>query len=66
MADCEHNWVYQSETADTVTHKCTKCPATHTRPKGSSSGHVGRVYAVALAVMVAVCIAATIWAGGAA
>jgi hypothetical protein len=29
----DHNPAYQSETATTVTHKCTKCGATFTRPK---------------------------------
>lgn len=48
MADCEHNWVYDSETTTTVTHRCTKCKATNTRPKGKS----GR-FAVASSVLVA-------------
>ena len=33
MTDCQHDWVKTKETADEVTHQCTKCKATYTRPK---------------------------------
>lgn len=75
-----HNWVNTSETATQVTHKCSKCGQTYTRTRLALADalrqlwpalrparrSVGRAYAVALLVMVALCVAATIWAGGAA
>ena len=32
-----HNWVNIHETPTQVTHQCTKCKATNTRPKGKAS-----------------------------
>jgi hypothetical protein len=31
----DHAWEHDSETKTTVTHKCSKCGATHTRAKGN-------------------------------
>lgn len=55
-----HNWVNVSETARQVTHRCSKCGETYTRSRGD------RMFVVLMLVMAAVCVAATIWAGGAA
>ena len=32
-----HNWVNIRETQTEVTHQCTKCKATNTRPKGKAA-----------------------------
>lgn len=65
MASCNHNWVWDSETRKTVTHKCSKCGDTNTQSKHHRE-RVGRAYALALLVMVTLGVVLTIWAGGAA
>lgn len=57
---CGSSSIAVTETKKSVTHKCNKCGYSETQSKG----HVGRFYAVALLVMVTLCAAATIWAGG--
>lgn len=66
MANCSHNWVWDSETRTSVTHRCTKCGATNTQSKHHRSEHVGRFYAAAFLAVFALAVVLTIWAGGAA
>lgn len=33
MTDCQHDWTKTEETADYVTHKCSKCGQVYTRAK---------------------------------
>ena len=57
MSTCDHDWCYDSQTPDTVTHKCSKCGDTYTRAKGD------RLLAVLMLVMLVTCTLAVIWAG---
>jgi hypothetical protein len=63
MSECpkggSHNWRNTHETATEVTHTCTKCGATNTRPKGRMSR--GDVACLLLAVLILAAGLTPIW-----